>query len=81
MLNTQKFQTNFSNGRQSPPSQIEPFSTEAPIPSVSSGFSLMTNEMIETPMARMNTERVFQQYDDTNLIKTDQIEMKKEQKT
>ena len=41
----------------------------------------MTNEMMETPMARMNTERVFQQYDDTNLIKTDQIEMKKEQKT
>ena len=60
---------------------MDPFSAEAPIPSVSSGFSLMTNEMMETPLAKMNTDRVFNQYDDTNLIKTDKIEMKKEQKT
>lgn len=47
----------------------DPFRAEAPVPSISSGFSLMNTELQEDPtMQKLNTNRVFNQYDDTNLI-------------
>jgi hypothetical protein len=35
----------------------DPFHAEAPVPSVSSGFSLLTTDMQESSIARMNTNR------------------------
>lgn len=53
----------------------DPFRAEAPVPSISSGYSLINNELNDQncpnttrDMFRANTNRVFNHYNDTNLI-------------